>query len=144
MPIYKNESTTESIRVIDGNNNPKTLLPGEQTITNKYYDITDLTKISDEPFINPVAAYHKLTFSSASSQTITLTNPNIAKIRVQKADGNFDIFFQSESNTPAIIQNWTLDDYPIDIIVDGRCSQIIVKSNDPSGTIQVVELKDRW
>jgi len=143
MPQYKNESTA-NIRVVDENGKEKVLAPGSISFTDRYYKIADLTKLSDLPYINIVAAYHVETFTVAESHTIVLTDPSIPKIRIQKADGNFDIFLQSESNTPAILQSWESTDFPIDIVINGICDQIIVKSNDPSGTIQILELLNRW
>lgn len=140
MPQYKNESTA-NIRIVDENGKEKVLIPGATSFTNKYYKITDLTKLDDEPYINIVAAYHVETFTSAESHTIVLTDPSIPKIRIQKASGDFDIFLQSESNTPAILQNWgTATDTTIDININGNCDQIIVKSNGVTGTIHIVEL----
>ena len=91
MPRYRNDS--------DSNGFEKILGPNEEVNTDKYYSITDLTKVSDEPYINFVAAYHVETFLAFGNSTITLTSPSIPKIRVQKADGDFDIFLQSLSNT---------------------------------------------
>ena len=142
MPIYKNDSATERIEVLNGNNRRQTLAPGEQTETLQYYDITDLTKVSDLPYINPVAAYHDETFTSAGSSTVVLTDPFIAKVRVQKVSGSFDIYLQSASNSPPVLKDWTDGDYPVDIIIDGRADQIVVVANE-AGNIQLVEIKSR-
>ena len=51
MPRYRNDSDS-NIRVTDSNGFEKILGPDESTNTDKYYSITDLTKVSDEPYIN--------------------------------------------------------------------------------------------
>lgn len=142
MPKYKNDST-ENIIVLDANGKSKQLAPGETSETIRYYDITDLTKLSDEPFINIVAAYHIESFSVAESRVVVLTSPDIAKIRIQKAEGLINIYLQSLLNTPPILESWTSGDYPVDIIIDGRCDQIVIESINPTGSIQIMELKNR-
>ena len=138
MPRYRNDSDS-NIRVTDSNGFEKILGPDEEVNTDKYYSMTDLTKVSDEPYLNFVAAYHVETFVVSGNSTITLTNPSIPKIRVQKADGDFDIFLQSLSNTPAVLMHWTDTDQPVDIAIDGICDQIVIRSNEV-GSIHIVEL----
>ena len=138
MPRYRNDSDS-NIRVTDSNGFEKILGPDEEVNTDKYYSITDLTKVSDTPYLNFVAAYHVETFVASGNSTITLTSPSIPKIRVQKADGDFDIFLQSISNTPAVLMHWSDTDQPIDIAIDGICDQIVIRSNDV-GSIHIVEL----
>ena len=140
MPVYRNDSTTNYKSVTDSNGIYKRLAPGEQTATNKYYDDSDLTKISDIPYLNIVDAYTIETFTAAETHDVTLSSSSIAKIRIMKADGDFDIFLQSESNTPAILKNWTDTDQPIDIIINGLCDTIAIKSNNTSGSIHIVEI----
>ena len=142
MPLYKNDSAAERIEVLNGNNVRQTLAPGEQTETLQYYKITDLTKVSDLPYINPVAAYHDETFTSAGSSTVVLTDPFIAKVRIQKVSGSFTIYLQAEANTPPVLKDWTDGDYPVDIIIDGRCDQIVIVAGS-AGNIQLVEIKSR-
>lgn len=142
MPTYRNDGSS-NITIKDANGNEKVLEPGGITTTNKYYDLTDLTKTADTPYLNIIAAYTILTFSASETQTITLSSPNIAKIRIQKADGDFDIFLESESNTPALLKNWGSTDQPIDIAIDGLCDKIAVTSNSATGTIHVVEMNIR-
>lgn len=145
MPEYRNDST-EDIRVLDGNNDPKVLKPGESTITSRYYDITDLTKISDEPFINPLVAYNEEVFVAVEQRTLVLISPDIAKIRIQEISGlsTFNIYLQSISNTPEALKGWSENSYAVDIVVDGRFDQIVIESTtaDPS-TIQILQFKER-
>lgn len=145
MPEYKNDSV-EDIRVVDGNDDPKILKPGESSITNRYYDITNLTKVSDEPFINPLVAYNEEVFVAVEQRTIVLTSPDIAKIRIQEISGSstFNIYLQSISNTPPVLRDWSENSYAVDIIVDGQFDQIIIESTtaDPT-TIQMLQFKER-
>lgn len=142
MPLYRNDSTSR-IEVLNGNNNRQVLAPGEQTETLQYYDITDLTKVSDLPYINPLAEYNTEDFVAAETRTLVLSSPTIAKIRIQKVTGTFNIYLQSTANTPAILENWTEDDYPVDILIDGRADQIILDCLSVTGSIQVMEIKAR-
>jgi len=142
MPKYQNDSSA-NIKIIDENSREKILIPGDISLTNKYYDIPDLTKLDDEPFINPIEAYHVETFASAETRTLVLSSPDITKIRVQKVTGIIDIYLQSITNTPAILVGWTADDYPVDIIITGRADQIIIDSKNPTGSVQIMEIKER-
>lgn len=142
MPNYRNDGTT-NIEIIDDNGFPKVLKPNESSNTIKYYDVTNLTKVSNTPYLNVIAAYTVETFSVAEAHTIVLSSPDIPKIRIMKADGDFDIYLQAEANTPAVLKNWTTTDQPIDIFIEGLCDQIVVVSNETSGTIHIVEYLKR-
>jgi hypothetical protein len=83
MPRYRNDSDS-NIRVTDSNGFEKILGPDEEVNTDKYYSITDLTKVSDTPYLNFIAAYHVETFIASGNSTITLTNPSIPKLGFKK------------------------------------------------------------
>lgn len=145
MPEYRNDSI-EDIRVVDYNEKSKILKPGESTITSRYYNIVNLTKINDEPFINPLVAYNEEVFAAVEQRTLILTSPNIAKIRIQEISGQstFNIYLQSVSNTPPVLRDWSENSYAVDIIVDGQFDQIVIESTtaDPT-TIQILQFKER-
>ena len=142
MPRYKNE-TGSNVTISSFVGYTQTLPDGGTADTSKYYDIVGLTKVSDEPFINPIAAYHNEDFTDTTARTIVLTSPNIAKVRIQKADGTYDIFLQAETNVPAVLEDWTSEDYPVDLVIDGLCTQLIIVPKTSTGSIQLVELKKR-
>jgi hypothetical protein len=102
MPTYKNIS-----------NNPinlniglttKRLEPNE-TISTYYIldNVEGLERISDEPYYNPVLQTEDLTFSSSGDvKTVEiLDNETPTVIRITNVTVDLDVYFNSESNTPA-------------------------------------------
>lgn len=144
MPTYQNTSGSPKT-VVNDNGMEITLQNNEISKTKKYMSVSGLTKTSDLPYFNPILDYKVEVFGSASSRTITVS-PDAAKVRILKVSSgaNFDIFLQSESNTPAILRAMDSTDSFYDVEIRGRCDQIVLKCNTSSGTIHMIVMSELY
>jgi len=102
MPTYKNIS--ENPININIGLTTKRIEPNE-TISTYYMldNIEGLKRISDEPYYNPILQTEDLSFSSSSDvKTVVITDNTMPTvIRITNVTTDLDVYFNSESNTPA-------------------------------------------
>ena len=94
MPTYHN--TTDTDLEVNG----ILFHHGETRETNKILNHANLTKVSDEPFWNPVLAEYTVTGTDETvQQNVTLT---ASQIHLVPISGIIDVFINSLLNTPGI------------------------------------------
>lgn len=142
MPTYRNDSSGY-LSVTDLNGVVQDVAPGATVQTHKFLSITGLTKTDDTPLYNPVAAITDVTFSGAEDDQTIALQTTTHTIRLHKVSGglNVDLYLQAKSNTPAVIKGHDIDDYPTDVVIDGKATQIVLDP-DAAGSCQIVELKE--
>jgi hypothetical protein len=97
MPRYKNTSDRPIQVGLFG-----VINPGEEI---ESYHILDhlLTRISDEPYFNPVVLSEDYTISSGNTQEITISETKTpTTIKITCKSGNIEVYFNSLSNTPPL------------------------------------------
>jgi len=99
MPTYRNDSGERL--VIAG----QTVEPGQKIETNVYYYIEGLTKITDEPYYNPVVSSGKLTLSEGAEDTIEIPESLSERfsVDVYVSSGEIELRINSTDSTPMIL-----------------------------------------
>lgn len=98
MPTYKNNTSAK--QYID-NNKLRFVDPGDTYETFKIVNNDKLTKISDEPYYNPLLEVHKPTGSA--DYEISL-NSDTRKVEVyNSSDYDITVYLNTKSNTPGIV-----------------------------------------
>lgn len=141
MPIYRNDGTS-AITVTNALGVQVSLAAGESVTTNRYYDIADLTKTADTPYINPVAGYTAIDIDGVDEQVIELSSPDINRVDITPTSGTMNIYYQASANTPAVITGLTGTD-TVSIDINGVCDKIVVESVLASAAGYVIEFKGR-
>lgn len=141
MPVYRNDSSA-NIKVFDVDGIETILEPGDSASTNRYYDITDLTKTADEPFINPVKGYDQLTFAEAGAESVTLDSCDIEKVRIQNVTGTITVYLQDITNTPAALIITDTGTATWDLTINGNCDTIVVHGTS-AAACDVVQMRGR-
>ena len=139
MPTYRNDST-HTIRVCGFEYSGEIdIPPGEQRATPYYQHTSDLVKISDTPYYNPVMELHEV----SSGERIVPINKDTEILRIQKVSGTtVSVYLQSEDNTPALVKSWDSTDPVIDVPMKGLATQAIVCFAG-EGSVQIMEIKSR-
>lgn len=99
MPTYRNK-TTEIL-----GKHGVTFLPGEVKEVSRIYDDDDrLTKISDEPFYNPIIKVDNIEFSGENdNKEIEINYAGVPVVVIQKIKGcDIKVFINNINNTPAV------------------------------------------
>ena len=103
MPTYRND--TDDILHVSLGLYDRALKPGE-TIETVYLldNIKGLTRVSDEPYYNPVDSVYDLSFAGAGdTKTIEIPDPfSTHVIRISDVSVDIEVFFNSEDNTPGL------------------------------------------
>lgn len=107
MPVYKNntlERITESVKDNSGTSINFGIDPGETLETVYILNNTNLTKISEEPYFNPLqAATHVVTSTGVGDNKTITINRYTKKISVFNSSSVIvDIYIRSLSNNPPL------------------------------------------
>ena len=93
MPTYRNDS--DKRLVVSG----QTLEPGQTIATNVYYSIEGLTKISEEPFYDPVIASERLTITASNDVDIAIpSGVESFSIDIFVKSGDVDLTINNSEN----------------------------------------------
>ena len=139
MPTYRNDGPEEiTVEETDGRVEfNKTLKPGEQAETWRYYDNPDLTKLSDSPMYNRVVGRQTVTLS-ATPQDVPISL-NADWVLIYAITGAVTAYRQSADNTPAEYAAHTDDDPKIQIPAKATFDKLVVSG---SGTCEVVQYRN--
>lgn len=134
MPTYKNESPQQHTLEL-WNGSLQVVCPGETVQTRKFYDLADVTKLSDEPLYNRVVARHSAVEASDEGTDVSISL-DTARVLIERITGTITVYRQSTSNTPAELADRTSKDlisiFPANALFDNL---VVVGS----GTCDVVE-----
>lgn len=129
---YRNDGTGPVI-LKDKNGKQTVLQPGNTIETYYYSNDSNLTKTSDEPYVNP--ALQRDDVSGGSSASMNL-NANFVILRI--ISGTVSVYAQTTSNTPPIVDGWGDDDTRIQFPYDGTYDTLVVTG---PGTVRIEQYK---
>lgn len=133
MPTYKNESPQQHTLEL-WNGSLQVVCPGETVQTKKYYDLADVTKLSDTPIYNRVVDRHAVTATVGGvAVSISLTT---ARVLVERITGTISVYRQATTNTPAELTDRTSKDLIAIIPANALYDQLVVVGD---GTCDIVE-----
>jgi len=99
MPTYRNDgANTQIVGSIE-------VAPGSTIQTIEILNIDDFTKISNEPYYNPVLQRETISFTSAETKEVVVNRPTEELTLVIRniKDCNINVYFESTTNIPPIV-----------------------------------------
>jgi hypothetical protein len=139
MPTYRNDTGLPIYTTVKGGT--VFLTVGQTYVTEYILSDPNLTLVSATPYYNPLIDYHRVVSSGPGDDKTVSISLDSKKVRLLKINAaEVDIYLQSLSNTPPIIQDWGENDPMIDIETDGKVSSMIIQFS-ASGNCYLAEYK---